>query len=67
MIVAISTYVFERELMTLTYALLLLIAPLFLLNIWIYKAKVNADFERISKLNKLIIFAGILSLCFFIR
>lgn len=67
MIVAISTYVFERELMTLTYALLLLIGPLFLLNIWVYKAKVNADYERISKLNKLIIFAGILSLCFFIR
>lgn len=67
MIITISTYIFKNELIAQAYALVLLIGPLFLLNIWIYKAKENKDYERISKLNKMIIFAGIISLFFFVK
>ena len=66
MIVAISVSLFKNEIPTLSYALVLLIAPLFLLNIWIYKAENKQDYDRIANLNKFIIFAGIMSLCFFI-
>ena len=66
MIVAISISLFKNEIPTLSYALVLLIAPLFLLNIWIYKAENKQDYDRIANLNKFIIFAGIMSLCFFI-
>jgi len=67
MVISISIYIFKSELVALAYALTLLIGPLFLLNIWIYKAKENMDYERISKLIKFIIFAGIISLFFFIE
>ena len=66
MVIAVAIYEFKTQIYVLTYALVFLITPLFLLNIWIYKAQKALDYERISKLNKLIIFAGIISLCFFI-
>lgn len=66
MVIVVALYEFNTQFLALTYALLFLIVPLFLLNIWIYKAKKSNDYDRISKLNKFIIFAGIISLCFFI-
>lgn len=66
MVVAVAIYEFKTQIPALVYALVFLIVPLFLLNIWIYKAHKMLDYERISKLNKFIIFAGIISLCFFI-
>ena len=66
MVISVATYEFKTHIAALGYALVFLILPLFLLNIWIYKAKKTVDYERISKLNKFIIFAGIMSLCFFI-
>ena len=66
MVISFATYKFKTHIAALGYALVFLILPLFLLNIWIYKAKKTIDYERISKLNKFIIFAGIMSLCFFI-
>tara|TARA_B100001093_G_scaffold328946_1_gene313987 strand:+ start:565 stop:1452 length:888 start_codon:yes stop_codon:yes gene_type:complete len=50
----------------LFYAFFLLILPLFLLNILIYKAESKEDYIKISKLNKFIIVAGISSMYFFI-
>ena len=66
MVIAVAIYEFKTQVPALAYALAFLITPLFLLNIWIYKAQKALDYERISKLNKFIIFAGIMSLCFFI-
>ena len=66
MVIIVAIYEFKTQLPALAYALVFLISPLFLLNIWIYKAQKVSDYERISKLNKFIIFAGIVSLCFFI-
>ena len=57
---------FKTNLTILSYAFIFIIGPLFLLNVWIYKAQNTMDFERISKLNKFIIFAGIMSLLFLI-
>lgn len=57
---------FKTNLTALLYALILLIGPLFLLNVWVYKAQNTMDYERISKLNKFIIFTGIMSLLFLI-
>jgi 4-hydroxybenzoate polyprenyltransferase len=66
MVIAVAIYEFKTQVPALSYAIIFLIAPLLLLNIWIYKAEKPSDYERISKLNKFIIFAGIMSLCFFI-
>lgn len=57
---------FKTNLTALSYAFIFLIGPLFLLNVWVYKAKDTIDYERISKLNKFIIFAGVMSLLFLI-
>ena len=57
---------FKTNLTALLYAFIFLIGPLFLLNIWVYKAQDRIDYERISKLNKFIIFTGIMSLLFLI-
>lgn len=66
MVIIVAIYEFKTQIPALAYALILLISPLFLLNVWIYKAQKVLDYERISKLNKFIIFAGIISLYFFI-
>ena len=66
MVIIVAIYEFKTQVPALAYALILLISPLFLLNVWIYKAQKVSDYERISKLNKFIIFAGIISLYFFI-
>jgi len=57
---------FKTNLIALSYAFIFLIGPLFLLNIWVYKAQDRIDYERISKLNKFIVFTGIMSLLFLI-
>ena len=57
---------FKTNLTVLSYAFIFIIGPLFLLNVWVYKAKHTIDYERISKLNKFIIFTGIMSLLFLI-
>ena len=57
---------FKTNHTALSYAFIFLIGPLFLLNIWVYKAQDRIDYERISKLNKFIVFTGIMSLLFFI-
>ena len=57
---------FKTNLTALSYAFIFLIGPLFLLNIWVYKAQDRIDYERISKLNKFIVFTGIMSLLFLI-
>ena len=57
---------FKTNLTALSYAFIFIIGPLFLLNIWVYKAQQTIDYERISKLNKFIIFTGIMSLLFLI-
>ena len=57
---------FKTNLTALSYAFIFIIGPLFLLNVWVYKAQNTMDFERISKLNKFIIFAGIMSMLFLI-
>ena len=57
---------FKTNLTALSYAFIFLMGPLFLLNIWVFKAQDRIDYERISKLNKFIVFTGIMSLLFFI-
>jgi len=57
---------FKTNLTALSYVFIFIIGPLFLLNVWIYKAQQTIDYERISKLNKFIIFTGIMSLLFLI-
>lgn len=57
---------FKTNLNALSYSFMFIIGPLFLLNIWVYKAQQKLDYERISKLNKFIIFAGIMSILFLI-
>ena len=57
---------FKTNLTILSYAFIFIIGPLFLLNVWVYKAQHTIDYERISKLNKFIIFAGIMSMLFLI-
>jgi len=66
MVITVAIYEFKTQIPALVYALIFLITPLFLLNIWIYRAQKSLDYERISKLNKFIIFAGIISLYFFV-
>tara|TARA_B100001093_G_C26858179_1_gene1028478 strand:+ start:7231 stop:8124 length:894 start_codon:yes stop_codon:yes gene_type:complete len=63
---AIAISKFKTNITAILYAFILLIGPLFLLNIGVYKAQNTMDFERISKLNKFIIFAGIMSMLFLI-
>lgn len=55
---------FKTNLTVLSYSFIYIIGPLFLLNVWVYKAQQKTDYERISKLNKFIIFAGIMSMVF---
>ena len=57
---------FKTNLTALSYAFIFIIGPFFLLNVWVYKAQHTIDYERISKLNKFIIFTGIMSLLFLI-
>ena len=57
---------FKTNITALSYTFIFLIGPLFILNIWVYKAQDRIDYERISKLNKFIIFAGIMSILFLI-
>ena len=57
---------FKTNITALSYAFIFIIGPLFLLNVWVYKAQHTIDYERISKLNKFIIFTGIMSLLFLI-
>ena len=57
---------FKTNITALSYAFIFIIGPLFLLNVWVYKAQQMIDYERISKLNKFIIFTGIMSLLFLI-
>jgi 4-hydroxybenzoate polyprenyltransferase len=66
MVILVSFYEFSDNLLALTYAATAIVSPLFLVNYWIYKAQNKDDYSKISKLNKFIIFTGILSLCFFI-
>tara|TARA_B100000780_G_scaffold257803_1_gene207826 strand:+ start:447 stop:1334 length:888 start_codon:yes stop_codon:yes gene_type:complete len=66
MIISASFYKFSTNIYALLYAFSALVMPLFLLNILIYKTRNTKDYQHISILNKLIIFAGILSLCFFL-
>lgn len=66
MVIALSVYEFSTDIYALLYAVIFIITPLFIMNIWIYQAKNIDDFTRISSLNKFIILAGILSLYFFI-
>lgn len=65
-IIIIAITKFKTNLTALSYAFIFLIGPLFLLNIWVYKAQDRIDYERISKLNKFIVFTGIMSLLFLI-
>lgn len=65
-IISIIFSKFNTQIYVLIYAFSLLILPLFILNIWIYKAKKVEDYIKISKLNKFIIGAGISSIYFFI-
>lgn len=65
-IISIIFSEFSTQLYLQIYAFSMLILPLCILNIWIYKAKDVQDYMRISKLNKFIIGAGISSMCFFI-
>ena len=65
-ITVIAITKFKTNLTALSYAFIFLIGPLFILNIWVYKAQDRIDYERISKLNKFIIFTGIMSLLFLI-
>ena len=62
----IATTKFRTNLTALLYAFIFITGPLFLLNVWVYKAQHRIDYERISKLNKFIIFSGIMSLLFLI-
>ena len=57
---------FKTNITALSYAFIFIIGPLFLFNVWVYKAQQMIDYERISKLNKFIIFAGIMSMLFLI-
>ena len=66
MVILVSFYEFSENLSALMYAATAIVSPLFLVNYWIYKAQNQDDYSKISKLNKFIIFTGILSLCFFI-
>tara|TARA_B110000467_G_scaffold163527_1_gene189757 strand:+ start:1459 stop:2346 length:888 start_codon:yes stop_codon:yes gene_type:complete len=66
MVILVSFYEFSENLSALMYAATTIVSPLFLVNYWIYKAQNQDDYSKISKLNKFIIFTGILSLCFFI-
>lgn len=66
MVITVAIYEFKTHILALSYALTLIILPLFLLNIWIYKAKTASDYSKISMLNKFIILTGIASLYFFI-
>ena len=66
MISVIAITKFKTNFTALSYAFIFLIGPLFLLNIWVYKAQDTIDYERISKLNKFIVFTGIMSLIFLI-
>lgn len=66
MVITVAVYEFKTHILALAYALCFIILPLFLLNIWIYRAKTPADYTRISMLNKFIILTGIASLYFFI-
>jgi len=65
-ITVIAITKFKTNLTALSYAFIFLIGPLFILNIWVYKAQDRIDYERISKLNKFIVFTGIMSLLFLI-
>ena len=65
-ITVIAITKFKTNLTALSYAFIFLIGPLFVLNICVYKAQDRIDYERISKLNKFIVFTGIMSLLFFI-
>ncbi len=67
MIISISIYKFNTHLPALIYAFTLLIFPLCILNILTFKASISKDYNRISKLNKFIIFNGIISLFFFMK
>lgn len=57
---------FKTNVNALSYSFIFIIGPLFLLNIWVYKAQQKLEYERTSKLNKFIIFAGIMSILFLI-
>ena len=64
---AIAILIFKTNLYALSYySFIVLIIPLFLLNIWIYQAQNTLDYIKISKLHKFIIFAGVMSLLFII-
>ncbi len=66
MVILVSFYEFSENLPALSYAAAAVISPLIVLNLWIYKAQELSDYNKIAKLNKFIIFTGILSLYFFI-
>ena len=66
MVITVSVYKFNTQLYPMLYAALFVVLPLFLLNVWIYKAEQIKDYSRIAILHKFIMFAGIMSLCFFI-
>ena len=65
MVCLVSFYEFSTNNYALLYAATTIVGPLFLLNYWIYKAKHKASYSKISTLSQAIIFAGILSLLFF--
>ena len=65
-IIIIAVTKFKTNLTALSYAFIFIIGPLFLLNVWVYKSQHSIDYERISKLNKFIIFACIMSMLFLI-
>ena len=66
MVITVAVYKFTHEIYPLSFAALFLVGPLYLMNVWIYKAKAGYEYSRIANLHKLIIFAGIISLCFFV-
>ena len=66
MIISITIYKFNTHLPALIYAFTLLIF-LCILNILTFKASISKDYNRISNLNKFIIFNGIISLFFFMK
>ena len=66
MVITVSVYKFNSQIYPMLYAAFFVVAPLFMVNVWIYKADKTEDYSRIALLHKFIMFAGIMSLCFFI-
>ena len=64
-IIFITTYIFKNNIYAILYSIFLLILPISMLNLLVYKASNSNDYDRILNLNNLIIVIGVLSLFFF--